>query len=75
MNCDHFGVVNTANDKVFAKETEENGEKCLHPKKRKRQSSEDPQDPLRDEKTSKTVVTFFPIMLPLSLTPFYEKQK
>ena len=48
--------MNTTNDEVFAKETEESGEKCLHPKKRKWKSSEDPQDPFRDEKASKTVV-------------------
>ena len=49
-NGDHYG----ANGEVFAKDTKENGEKerCLHPKKRKWQSSEDSQDPLCVEKVT-----------------------
>ena len=40
-NGDRYGAVNTANGEVFAKETEEVGEKrgCLHPKKRKWQKN------------------------------------
>ena len=56
-NSDH--LVKAVIGDVFTVETEHSGEKqrMVHPKKRKWQSSEDPQDPLSDKKVSKTVAT------------------
>ena len=56
-NIDH--LVKAVIGDVFTVETEHSGEKqrMVHPKKRKWQSSEDPQDPLSDKKVSKTVAT------------------
>ena len=58
-NSDHLVKAVTVIGDVFTKETEHSGEKqrTVHPKKRKWQSSEDPQDPLSDKKVSKTVAT------------------
>ena len=56
-NSDH--LVKPVIGDVSAEETQHAGEKqrTVHPKKRKCQSPEDPQDPLSDKKVSKTVAT------------------